>query len=547
MKAVKRLHLFLIARLVVIAIFLASTIALKLTDSHAIGAVQFKGIVELLLASACFSLVSLAASRKPTWLQSVIRIQTVWDILFVTVLLMLTGGISSPYSFLYLLAIMSAGMLLDRRQALYTAALCTILYGAMVDMQYYDLLQNLGLGSEAARQRGDLVLFYTIFLHLIGFVLAAIMASHLAERVRVSEVNLAELRQLHSSVVQNLDSGLMTITTDGMVRVFNTYLEHLTGQSQQQAYNKSVNSLFEQLPLPAELLTSAPRGEFYYPVEDGEPLFIGYVAVPFKGMKDELSGLIITIKDLTLIKQMEQALKRADRLAALGELSARMAHEIRNPLAAISGSIQLLADHDILKGREESRLYDIIIRESDRLNGLITDFLSYARPTPPKKSPFSLHQLVQELETLLAGDELFAKIRLVSSIPSDLMLMADQGQIQQVLLNLLRNAADAMQVKGGEISLTAELQSIQNGSLNSGQKMLCLTVADQGCGFDEMSLQHLFEPFWTTKQTGSGLGLATVYRIIEAHDGSIKVDSDAGQGAVVTILLPVVQEVTIEQ
>lgn len=546
MKTVKRLHLFLIARLMVIAIFLASTIALKLTDSHAIGAVQFKGIIELLLTSACFSLISLAASRKPAWLQSVTRLQTVWDILLVTVLLMLTGGISSPYSFLYLLAIMSAGMLLDRRQALYTAALCTILYGAMVDMQYYDLLQNLGLDSEAARQRGDLVLFYTIFLHLIGFVLAAIMASHLAERVRVSEVNLAELQQLHSTVVQNLDSGLMTITPDGMIRVFNTYLERLTGQSQQLAYNRSVNSLFEQLPLPTELLTSRPKGEFYYPVDGGEPLFIGYVAVPFKDVKDELSGLIITIKDLTMIKQMEQALKRADRLAALGELSARMAHEIRNPLAAISGSIQLLADHDSLKGKE-SRLFDIIMRESDRLNGLITDFLSYARPTPPKKVPFCLHQMVQELETLLAGDELFAKIRLVSSIPSDLMLMADQGQIQQVLLNLLRNAADAMQVKGGEISLTAELQIIQNGSLNSGQKMLCLTVSDQGCGFDEMSLQHLFEPFWTTKQTGSGLGLATVYRIIEAHGGSVRVDSDAGQGAVVTILLPVVQEVTIEQ
>lgn len=546
MKTAKRLHLFLIARLMVIAIFLASTVALKLTDSHAIGAVQFKGIVELLLTSACFSLISLAASRKPTWLQSVTRLQTVWDILFVTVLLMLTGGISSPYSFLYLLAIMSAGMLLDRRQALYTAALCTILYGAMVDMQYYDLLQNLGLDSEAARQRGDLVLFYTIFLHLTGFVLAAIMASHLAERVRVSEVNLAELQQLHSTVVKNLDNGLMTITPDGMIRVFNTYLERLTGQSQQLAYNRSVNSLFEQLPSPAELLTSKSKGEFYYPVDGAEPLFIGYVAVPFKGVKDELSGLIISIKDLTMIKQMEQALKRSDRLAALGELSARMAHEIRNPLAAISGSIQILADHDSPKGKE-SLLFEIIMRESDRLNDLITDFLSYARPTPPKKALFSLYQLVQELETLLAGDELFAKIRLVCSVPSDLMLMADQSQIQQVLLNLLRNAADAMQVKGGEISLTAELQSIQNGSLWSRYKMLSLSVADQGCGFDDMSMQHLFEPFWTTKQTGSGLGLATVYRIIEAHGGTIKVDSDAGQGAVVTILLPVVQEAMIEQ
>lgn len=539
MKTERRLRLFIFARIVVVVLFLVSTIILKLSDAEAISDIQFRGVVELMVLSCCVSLVSLAALRRQSWLLPLTRLQIVWDILFVTLLLMLTDGIASPYSFLYLLAIMSAGMLLNRQQALYTAALCIILYGAMVDLQYFGMLRDIGLSPETAQQRGNVVIFYTLFLHLVGFVLAAIMGSHLAERARLTEVNYEELKQLHSTIVENLESGLLTITRDRLIRVFNPYVEKMTGMTQVHAYGRPISAVFPSLPVVSGAFEQHGQGEFFYRPASGTPLTIGYATMPFKNLKGETAGLIVTLKDLTGLKQMELALKRSDRLAALGELSARMAHEIRNPLAAISGSVQLLSEHGSLRDHE-SRLLTIVMRESDRLNGLITDFLAYARPTPPRCEHFNLYHLMRDLQALLAADNRFDKIRLVLDLSEDLTAWADRGQLQQVLLNLLHNAAEAMP-DGGEVALSADLQS---GTDDAGRafSLLCLKVLDQGCGMDEDTCRHLFEPFWTTKPAGTGLGLATVYRIVEGHGGMVQAAPRDEGGTMMTLLLPMMEE-----
>ncbi len=539
MKTERRLRLFIYARIVVIVLFLASTIILKLSDTEAISDIQFRGVVELMVLACCVSVVSLAALRHQGWLLPLSRLQIIWDILFVTLLLMLTDGIASPYSFLYLLAIMSAGMLLNRQQALYTAALCVILYGAMVDLQYFGLLKEIGLSSDAALQRGNVVVFYTIFLHLVGFILAAIMGSHLAERARLTEVNYEELKRLHSTIVENLESGLLTITRDGLIRVFNPYVEKITGMTQLHAYGRPVNAVFPALTVGGVAFDHHMQGEFYYRPPTGIPLTIGYATMPFRNLKGETAGLIVTLKDLTGLKQMELALKQSDRLAALGELSARMAHEIRNPLAAISGSVQLLSEHGGLSDHE-SRLLAIVLRESDRLNGLITDFLAYARPTPPRFERFNLYHLVRDLQALLVADNRFDKIRLVLNLSEDLTAWADRGQLQQVLLNLLHNAAESMP-DGGEITISADLQS-EIDDAGRAFALLCLKVLDQGCGMHEETCRHLFEPFWTTKPAGTGLGLATVYRIVEGHGGMVQADPRDGGGTVMTLLLPMMEE-----
>jgi two-component system sensor histidine kinase PilS (NtrC family) len=539
MKTERRLRLFIFARIAVLALFLASTIILKLSDAEAISDIQFRGVIELMILSCCVSLISLVALRRQGWLLPLTRLQIVWDILFVTLLLILTDGIASPYSFFYLLAIMSAGMLLNRQQALYTAALCIILYGAMVDFQYFGLLQGIGLNPDVAHQRGNVVIFYTLFLHLVGFVLAAVMGSHLAERARLTEVNYEELKQLHSTIVENLESGLLTITRDGLIRVFNPYVEKITGITQVHAYGRPISAVFPSLSVGGETFEQHGHGEFYYRPTTGNPLTIGYATIPFRNLQGETAGLIVTLKDLTGLKQMELALKRSDRLAALGELSARMAHEIRNPLAAISGSVQLLSEHGGLRDHE-SRLLAIVLRESDRLNGLITDFLAYARPTPPRFERFNLYHLVRDLQVLLVADSRFDKIRLVLDLSEDLTAWADRGQLQQVLLNLLHNAAEAMP-DGGEIILSADLQS---GIDDAGRafSLLCLKIMDQGYGMSEDTCRHLFEPFWTTKPAGTGLGLATVYRIVEGHGGMVQADPREGGGTVITLLLPMMEE-----
>jgi two-component system, NtrC family, sensor histidine kinase PilS len=539
MKNERRLRLFIFARIVVTVLFLASTIILKLSDTEAIGDIQFQGIIKLMVLSCLFSAISLAVLRHQGWLALLTRLQVVWDILFVTLLLMLTDGIASPYSFLYLLAIMNAGMLLNRQQALYTAGLCLILYGAMVDLQYYGMLKGIGLSPEAAQQRGEIVVFYTLFLHLVGFVLAAIMGSQLAERARLTEINFEELKQLHSTIVENLESGLLTVTRDGLIRVFNPYVEKLTNLTQVRAYGRPVGSVFPALSIGNDALWRQRQGEFYYRSPSGSPMTIGYASIPFSNLQGDPIGLIVTLKDLTGLKQMELALKRSDRLAALGELSARMAHEIRNPLAAISGSVQLLAEQGALSDHE-SRLLAIVLRESDRLNGLITDFLAYARPALPRPEWFNLCPLVTDLRALLAADARFQKVQFRLHIPDGLRAWADRSQLQQVLLNLLHNAADAMP-EGGEVTIKADLQSGCDDTETSCS-LLCLKVADQGSGMDEETSQHLFEPFWTTKLSGTGLGLATVYRIVEAHGGMVRAESPVGGGTVVTVLMPMFEE-----
>jgi len=389
MKTERRLRLFIVARIVVTLLFLVSVLVLKVQDPEAIENTAFRGIVLLMASSCFFSAASLAALRRKRWQLSLTYLQIFWDLLFVTLLLLFTDGIASPYSFLYLLAIMNAALLLSRREALYTAALSGILFGAMVDLQYYGLLDKVGLSPLSALQRGSVVIFYTIFLHLTGFIVTAFITGYLTERarssedaLRVSQVNYEELQRLHSSIVQHLTNGLMTVTRDGSIRVFNPYLERLTGISQEDAYDKACHIIFPHVPWGEQSLSQPQQGEFCYRTASVEPLIIGYRTMPFCDVLGEPAGMIVTIRNLTDSKQLELALKRQDRLAALGELAARMAHEIRNPLAAISGSVQLLAVNGCLQ-EHESKLLAIVLRESDRLNGLITDFW----PMPVRQHP----------------------------------------------------------------------------------------------------------------------------------------------------------------
>lgn len=548
MKTERRLRLFIVARIVVTVLFLVSIIILKVQDPEAIDNTAFRGIVLLMASSCLFSAASMTLLRRQRWQLPLTYLQIIWDLLFVTSLLVFTDGIASPYSFLYLLAIMNAAMLLSRREALYTAAMSGILFGALVDLQYYGLLATIGLSPLAALQRGSVVLFYTIFLHLTGFVLTAFITGYLTERarstedaLRTSEVNYEELKMLHSSIVQHLENGLMTVTREGAIRVFNPYLQRLTGISQEDAYGKMCRLVFPQLPCGEQALQKSQLGEFSYRTANAEPLIIGYTTAPLSDLHGEPSGMIVTLRNLTDSKQLELALKRQDRLAALGELSARMAHEIRNPLAAISGSVQLLAGHGCLR-EHESKLLAIVLRESERLNGLITDFLAYARPAPLRQERFELRRLVDDLVMLLSADVRFNQISFTVDVPVEIELYADRGQMHQVLLNLLQNGAEAMP-QGGILEIFA---TRQDGRDDASQRigLISITVRDHGCGLDEETSQHLFEPFWTTKPAGTGLGLATVYRIVEAHGGTIQAQSGQEGGTIFTILLPVLEEVT---
>jgi two-component system sensor histidine kinase PilS (NtrC family) len=470
-------------------------------------------------------------------------LQSIWDVLFVTLLLLFTGGILSPYSFLYLLSIMNAGVLLGRREAMYTASLCGILYGAIIDFQYFGLFESIGLSQVDARQLGESHLFYTIFLNLMGFGVTAFITGYLSERARESEaalqeniINYEELSLLNTKLVSNIETGLLTTNQLGNIRVFNPYAETMTGISQEAAYDMPLSTVFPELALQFDSVTDTIRGEFEYVTQDGLRMILGFSAAPFEDSEKNNASVIINFRDITGIRRMEEALKRADRLAALGELSARMAHEIRNPLAAMSGSVQMLAEHGAIGGND-GRLLDIVLRESERLNKLITDFLVYARPPLPNKVTIDLNTMIEDMRLLLLADGRFDNIDIINRIPSHVMIQGDMHQISQVFMNLLHNSADAMPEGGTIVIVSRFLLSGANGFRSS--PVVLISVADSGKGIDAETAKHVFEPFWTTKADGTGLGLAIVYRIIEAHGGTIRVESPPAGGCRFTIMLPV--------
>jgi two-component system, NtrC family, sensor histidine kinase PilS len=539
----RKLRLFIYARIVVSFLFLASTILLNYQDLAATGDHLQSGLVRLMAFSFLFSLVCLFFLRFQRFHAFIAYLQTIWDLLFVTVLLLFTNGILSPYSFLYLLSIMSAGLLLGGREALYTASLCTILYGSIVDFQYFGFLSVIGLSRSDAQQFGASHIFYTIFFNLMGFYLTALITGFLSARARESEealrektVNYDELERLSTGIVSNLESGLLTVTPAGRIRVFNHYAEMITGMTQAVAYNALLVDIFPALAGIAENMDARMDGEFDYALPNGEFMTLGYNAVPFADSQGGQAGAIVNFKDLTSIKRMEAALKRADRLAALGEISARMAHEIRNPLAAMSGSVQLLAEHGSTSENDQ-RLLNIVLREAGRLNGLITDFLAYARPSAPCKERFELRPLVDDMIVFLSSDGHFGKVSFRNLVAAHILIQADVNQLRQVLLNLFRNAADAMP-GGGVVEIESRFQLSGADGFNRTPAAV-ITVTDTGCGIDSALAPHLFEPFWTTKADGSGLGLAVTYRIIEAHGGTISVESPPGGGCRFTIMLPV--------
>jgi two-component system sensor histidine kinase PilS (NtrC family) len=538
----RRLRLFIYARIIVTFLFLASTIVFNLNDPNAIDELSLNGVVRLMAFSFLFSVISHYFLKVPRFQFFITYLQTIWDLLFVTVLLLFTGGVTSPYSFLYLLSIMNAGVLLGRREAFYTASLCGILYGAIIDFQYFGMLNPIGLSRLPAQQLGAMHILYTIFLHLMGFYLTCFITGYLSDLAKQSEaallkqnVNYDELERLNSTIVSNLESGLMTITSQGNIRVFNRYAEELTGKSQQEVYDLPLGTVFPGMKSVLEDMGTAIYSQFTCAVPGNPSMVLGYSTVPFTDTHGEIVGVIINFKDLTSKIQMEEALKRTEKLAALGELSARMAHEIRNPLASMSGSVQLLADHGP-KAESDQRLLAIILRETDRLNSLITEFLTYARPVSPRKESIHLFSFIDDIRRLAVSDRRFEGIAITNSVPSDMVINADGNQMRQVLFNLLNNAAEATP-PGGCIEIAGCTYAATRQEF-SNDRVAVITVSDNGSGIPAESAKHLFEPFWTTKNDGTGLGLAISYRIIEEHGGKIRVESPPDGGSRFTITLP---------
>lgn len=478
----------------------------------------------LIAASYLQALLSLLAMRWLRGFRGLVQIQVAWDLLFVTAILYLTGGIESLFPFLFLLVILSAALLLTRRDVLIVAAAAAILYGSLIDLQYFKLLPVLP-GISFAEHVAPYRALYAVFVHVSAFFAVAMLAASLVGRLRHSEVarqqaedDFAQLGLLNHTILANMPSGLMIIDLDGCVKSANPAAEEMLGVTLEQLKDQPAGRFFPALEVPQEgRFRLVERAEGTLCSGSGLTRPIGYNTSLVNDPDGKLRGLLVTFQDLSRLKEMEERLKRADRLAAVGHLAAGMAHEIRNPLASISGSVQLLSE-SLAAGEEDRHLLGIVVREAGRLSQLLSDFLQFARPVRPDKASCDPAALLDDLKGLVGGDPRFAHITLKLGAPSGHKLLADRRQLQQALWNLLINAAEAMPA-GGELRLAFEPQT---------QSFI---VEDSGHGVADALREKIFDPFFTTKDHGTGLGLSTVYAIVTAHGGTLDLATSSLGGA----------------
>ena len=461
------------------------------------------------------------------------------DTLFVTFLIYVTGSIASVFSFLYLVVIVYASILLYKRGSLIMATLCSIQYGVMIDLEYYGILKPFYTqASMSIEGCEESFVLYKIIMTMVACFLVAFLSSWLAQQtlrtekeLKAKQKDLEQLEAINASIVHSMDSGLLTLTPTGIITSFNRAAEMITGHSREEVLERPLSSIFPDAvkrvgTLDAPLKKKPYRYDVEFRKKDGTPGYLGFSMSSLKEPDGRSIGDLLIFQDLTAFKNMEEHVKRVEKLAAIGEMAAGIAHEIKNPLASMSGSTQLLKK-EVNNTPVARKLMDILLRETNRLNALTNDFLLFARPSPEEIEPVELSSAIGDtLELFKKNGFCQDRITVVEDLASDVWTEMDPKHTRQILWNLFLNAAQAIDGTG----------TIQV-SLNIVEDMAQVTVKDTGSGMSEETISKIFDPFFTTKAHGTGLGLSIVHRLLESYDGRLDVQSQQGQGSTIKLNL----------
>ncbi len=445
------------------------------------------------------------------------------------------GGFTSDYGLLFLLTILSAGLFFQFWGSLIIATLAVGLLG-------YSGLLHLGLANPLGIYLPSLsveTVQVRFFLYTSLFYLSALLSSHLSARLMAATKELAgthealDLYQFSAeNMMSNLPNGLIFFDAANLLKYTNNRSEELLGLK--LIAGMSIQEVFSGIPFPSEIIDSVEKEKSDFPFTEVEiwlsedrPLHVQLKALV---RKEKFLGMIITLMDFTQEKQMEKALLKSARMAAIGEMSAKMAHEIRNPLASISGSAQMLEDSTGLAG-SDAKLLSLIITQSQRLDRTLTGLLNYAKDKTPSYRKVSALALFREVESVLEKNPSFNKdlVSITQFIENgDIEFTSDKDLIFQVLLNIALNGLQALLEGNGVLEFSAKHY----------EKGICFQLRDNGIGLTPLELSRAFEPFFTTKSFGTGLGLATCFHYVQKLDGNINLNSTKGIGTVVTVTLP---------
>ena len=527
-------------RAIISTILLGSATFTQITAPGSLPANPFFFLIGLTYALTIAYAVTLRLVDRHRWL---VDLQLAGDALIVSAFIYVTGGITSYFTSLYVLAIAAGSTVQLRRGGLLVATLSAVLYIGLVLAQYLaasGLLPDMWLFQNSLALPARSVARYTVVLNVFGFFAVAFLSGSLANSLRSAGAQLeqasteiADLQAFNQHVIDSLPSGLVTTDPSHRILTFNRAAEAISGVSFRTAVGQPIEDVLQLPPRVMEsgdLGTSgARRHEFRYRTAEGRDLDVG-LTVTHLDTPGGRAGLLFSFQDVTNIKKLERDAAIQQRLAAVGEMAAGIAHEIRNPLASMSGSIQILRQ-ELQLSSEQEQLMDIVLRESERLNTTIRSFLAYARPQRFQIQRFDVRRALKDTALLLrnSAEVLDGHVVTLDVPDTELWYEADEGQIKQIVWNLATNGLRAMP-NGGRLRLVGAFEPFSEG--------VVLTVQDEGIGIPPEELDALFQPFHGTFAKGSGLGLAIVYRIVTDYSGEIQVHSQPGAGTAVSVRLP---------
>jgi two-component system, NtrC family, sensor histidine kinase PilS len=544
----RKLFLLIAIRVGISTLLLGSAVFVQITAPG-----TFPGEPLFLLIGATYGLNILWALTLK-WTErftGIVDVQLACDALAVTGFIAVTGGITSYFAALYVLPIAAASSVQFRRGGMMIATLSALLYVGIVLIQYFGLAPLLGF--RFLDQQGTLppprIVAYTTGLNVFLFFSIAFLSGSLADRLQRAGARLerasseiADLQAFNQHVIDSLSSGLATTDRQGRILTFNRAAEAITGLRALSVVGRPIEGVLDLPPsVAAELINQAGPGrgrrvESPFRTGDGRQIELGYTATLLRAPGGN-AGLLFAFQDVTDFKKLERDARLRQRLAAVGEMAAGIAHEIRNPLASMSGSIQILRQELPLTD-EQAQLMDIVLRESERLNDTIRSFLAYARPQRFSIARLDVCRVLNDAALLLRNSSEVHDGHIIDvRVPvHEVVFEADENQIRQIVWNLATNGLRAMR-NGGRLTLGARLESTGDAS----QESVVLDVADEGVGIPADELDAIFQPFRGTFAKGTGLGLAIVHRIVSDYNGEIHVSSTPGHGTTVSVRLPAVQ------
>jgi two-component system, NtrC family, sensor histidine kinase PilS len=529
-------------RLVFISFILLITVLLERNGNLVLLPIVFPGLYYLIALQYVFSLLYLILLAWLSTARVLALVQLLVDGLFITVLIYITGGIESFFSFLYFLLILGACFLFDRRRGLLAVLYVVGLYGALLFLQATGNLAFYYGSPVVADPYSIHYYLYYFSLNGAGFVLAGYLGGLFSEQsekqrsqIERQQKDIDQLEEVNRVIWENLDFGLLTLDQSNRILSLNPRGEQILGCTALELRGKPLEQISPTLG--AYLIEgingySPNRFEVEYQAPDRQPIQLGFSFAPVTDGRFREVRKILSFKDITQRKALEDHFRQMDRLALMGQMVAGIAHEIRNPLASISGSIQVLQDEYKEEG-SGGRLLKIVSREVTKLDSLLRDILTFARPVQASESRSNLSEMLQDTITLLKKNKSFSSTLCWNlELEPDLELRIAKGELSQVLWNLLTNALQAVPEAG---TITLKARRHRFGDHADGVELI---IQDNGPGIPAENVSRIFEPFFTTKDKGTGLGLSVVQKIISDCGGTIKLESTPGQGAKFTLVFP---------